>query len=236
MLWGQSWFLKPLLEATGIFCLVLIIRSQNNSELKRLSKSYISAVLALFMLTDLSFLLYYPSHKIEYTQYLRSSELVNLIFALFELSIICSIFNLDLKSKLLRKIKLFSVVIATITNCFFSLVVISKDTYEIRIFGEIQTFLCFALLTINSLAYFYVLVKRNIYRTYAMPTNMILFCYIILSLLIFPCASYLSISHIKLGYWIGNYHMFLLILIFVVMTFNIRVYKKVSLDYIEFQI
>jgi hypothetical protein len=220
--WSSFYYLKPVLELLCIIVLYYIIKAKVSSRLKAMCIIYLSSVFILFFTIDALYVIASPLPNSARAKVQGISELLNILFGFIELYIFFEILNYNLKSTRLNQLKwLFILLMAGFTYPFIELIFHSAS-YKNKIYnGELCSAVFYAFLTIGLIAYHFESYKREICWTYSTPLAFAIFCYVTMSLLLFPCSAFFYRTHSLVYNILNCYHTVLLSIVCIFMGYVI---------------
>lgn len=234
--WKQSYYSKPLLLAVSFCCCIALLKKKENSYLRATSLIFISATFALFLLLDLFVLALYFDKIDSYTTFVKTAESLNVIFSLVEFLTINRLVKLNLENTIIRKISNsigFAVCLTVIVTLF--IILRSDESFYIETVAEASAAISYVELTILLLSYFIIIYKRSITATFSFPSIFAMFCYVALSLLLFPYSALFIENNQKLGFLLSTYHILLLTLLCLTLAYNTLYHKAKAVTYLNFE-
>jgi hypothetical protein len=235
-----TYYIDILLYVIVLYCLISIAWSRKNTSLKRYCMVYIFSIGLLFFSVDFlfSFKIYLRAFSGN-EKHLTISELLNMVFGFVETFIFYKILNYNIKSKLLERLSVASLSLLTIVAIWLIPSVIHEKKYTgILSQADLYATTSYALLTIGLTAYHYESFKLNINWTYTTPLIFAMFCYVLISLLLFPCYSFLVQHFIdsSIPRIFRIYHISLICGVCLCMNFTITKREEKANEFITFEI
>lgn len=226
--WSFFYFLRPLVLLTIIYCLYHIVKSPNKNRLRQLCIIYLACAGFIFSYIEpctLVRMLYLQ--KISYRSMSMFFEYTTSIFQVVEFYIFYSIINLSINDLKLRMLRNFgtSILILLLPIIFHS--IHNSKTFQSILFnGEFFAGISNALLLPGFVVFVNRCYKQSIHSTYTMPTILSVFCYVITSLLIYPCTSFLFRDYKNLSFLLYCYHYVVMAIVVLTMKYNVTKIKE----------
>ncbi|RYE53039.1 MAG: hypothetical protein EOP48_15215 [Sphingobacteriales bacterium] len=237
--WGESYYTKPLLEIVALYCLFSIVKRKKKDEDFSLPAAvFCCAIVFLFVTIDISYgIVKAYKTKIHFHQFVQFVEFLNGMFGFIELYTIFRIVNYGSISKKLEnwgKV-LFGMIL--LKECALRLVIFHyRDVDSIQGLDELSAGISYALFTLYFTYYYFTLYKKNIMSTFVAPSAYMMFCYVVLSLLSFPCSQYFVMQKSNVGFAIYAYHSVLAAMTCLVLRYNVVKHQSNKLNFLEFHI
>lgn len=240
LVWSESYFTKPLLEIVSFYCLLCISKARRNIELKKMAKVFCFSIFLLFTTLDLSYGIYFLiKPKYNFEQFVQYNEILNGLFTFIEFYTIYKVINFGLRNRRLKLGGIALGLILVLKEALFRFNIISfqnGNMDSIQFYDELSSGISYALFTLYFTLYYIVLYKQNIMSTFVTPTGYMIFCYVVLSLLFFPCSYYLIMQKNSVGYVVYAYHSLLASGICLMFRYNVLKHKSEEVNYLKFDI
>ncbi|RYY45723.1 MAG: hypothetical protein EOO06_15960 [Chitinophagaceae bacterium] len=193
--------------------------------MKKIGKIFFGGFFMLFVFGDILSVSHATYHQhLTYLSYMKIYEIYNSSFTYVEFIVIGSLTRYDLNDITLKKYRFWLAFFMLCSNTILCLSIMFLDAAnDVHTFGELASGLSYAALTVYMTMYYIILYRNNIMSTFATPTVYAFFCYVVLSLLFFPCSAYLHAENrVNFSIYLNYYHCILIIICSIVLIYNIR--------------